>query len=199
MTENEMSTLLQFFKALANENRLKILGVLAQRECSVEELATLLNLKAPTVSQHLGKLKELNLVAMRTDGNDHLYRLDVDSLHSMSKNVFASITTEKVVNLAEDVEYEAWERKVLETFLDGDQVITLPAGYKKRLVLLKWMVNFFEEDRKYSEQEVNEIIQKHYEDSATFRRGFISNGLMEREGGGGHYWRIPWKMPSLKG
>ncbi len=199
MTENEMSTLLQFFKALANENRLKILGVLAQRECSVEELATLLNLKAPTVSHHLGKLKELNLVAMRTDGNDHLYRLDVDSLHSMSKNVFASITTEKVVNLAEDVEYEAWERKVLETFLDGDQVITLPAGYKKRLVLLKWMVNFFEEDRKYSEQEVNEIIQKHYEDSATFRRGFISNGLMEREGGGGHYWRIPWKMPSLKG
>ncbi len=199
MTEKEMSTLLQFFKALANENRLKILGVLAQRECSVEELATLLNLKAPTISHHLGKLKELHIVAMRTDGNDHLYRLDVDSLHSMSKNVFTSITTEKVVNLAEDVEYEAWERKVLETFLDGDQVITLPAGYKKRLALLKWMVNFFEEDRKYTEQEVNEIIQKHYEDSATFRRGFISNGLMEREGGGGRYWRIPWKMPSLKG
>ena len=197
MTENEMPTLLQFFKALSNENRLKILGLLAQRECSVEELATLLKLKPPTVSHHLSKLKELQLVAMRKDGNDHLYRLDIDSLHNMSKSVFTSITAEKVVTLADDVEYEAWERKVLETFLDGDQVISLPAGYKKRLALLKWMINFFEEDRKYAEQEVNEIIQQHYQDSASFRRAFISNGLMEREGGGGHYWRIPWVMPSL--
>lgn len=192
-----MSTLLQFFKALSNENRLKILGLLAQRECSVEELATLLELKPPTVSHHLSKLKDLHLVAMRKNGNDHLYRLDVDSLHNMSKSVFSSITAEKVISLADDVEYEAWERKVLETFLDGDRVITLPSGYKKRLALLKWMINFFEEDRKYTEQEVNEIIQQHYADSATFRRAFISNGLMEREGGGGRYWRIPWKMPSL--
>jgi len=199
MTKNEISTLLQFFKALANENRLKILGVLAQRECSVEELATLLKLKAPTISHHLSKLKDLGLVAMRTDNNDHLYRLDVDSLHSMSKSVFTSITPEKVVNLAEDVEYEAWERKVLETFLDGDQIVDLPAGYKKRLAILKWLINFFEEDVKYTEKEVNEIIQEHHRDSATIRRAFISNGLMEREGGGGRYWRIPWKMPELKG
>lgn len=198
MTHQEMETLLQFFKALANENRLKILGVLAQRECGVDELATLLDLKAPTVSHHLGKLKELGLVAMRTDGNDHLYRLDVDSLKSMTKDVFTSITTEKVIALADDVEYEAWERKVLETFLEGDQITVLPMGYKRKLAVLKWMINFFEEDRKYTEQEVNEIIQRHYEDSATIRRGFINNGLMEREGGGGMYWRIPWQMPELK-
>ncbi|MBL7164017.1 MAG: metalloregulator ArsR/SmtB family transcription factor [Anaerolineales bacterium] len=199
MTDQEMSTLLQFFKALANENRLKILGVLAQRECSVEELATLLEIKAPTVSHHLSKLKGLGLVAMRTDGNDHLYRLDIDSLHSMSKSVFTSITVEKVVALADDIEYEAWERKVLEAFLDGDRIIDLPAGYKKRLVILKWLINFFEEDTQYTEQGVNEIIQQHHPDSASIRRAFIGNGLMEREGGGGLYWRIPWKMPELKG
>lgn len=198
MTDQEISTLLQFFKALANENRLKILGVLAQRECSVEELATLLNLKAPTISHHLSKLKELALVAMRTDGNDHLYRLDVDSLHNMSKDVFTSITAEKVVTLADDIEYEAWERKVLETFLDGDQITVLPVGYKKRLAILKWIINFFEEDRKYTEKEINDILQEHYPDSASIRRAFISDGLMEREGGGGLYWRIPWKMPALE-
>ena len=138
-------------------------------------------------------------MAMRTDGNDHLYRLDGDSLHDMSKSVFTSITTEKVVTLADDVEYEAWERKVLETFVDGDQIIDLPAGYKKRLVILKWLINFFEEDKKYTEKEVNEIIQQHHADSASIRRAFIGNGLMDREGGGGLYWRIPWKMPELKG
>lgn len=197
MTPPEFEPLLSFFKALANENRLKILGLLAQRECTVDELSTVLELKPPTVSHHLGKLKELQLVAMRTVGNDHLYRLDGDVLHNMSRDVFTSITTDKVVDLADDVEYESWERKVLETFLAGDQIITLPNGYKKRLAILKWIIKFFEEDRKYTEQEVNEVIKQHYADSATIRRAFISNGLMKREGGGGKYWRIPWQMPEL--
>jgi predicted transcriptional regulator len=197
MTQVEFETLLQFFKALANENRLKILGLLAQRECSVDELATLLEIKAPTVSHHLKKLKDLRLVAMRPDGNDHLYRLDVNSLNNMSKDVFSSITTEKVVSLADDVEYEAWERKVLETFLDGDQITTLPTGYKRELAILKWLINFFDEDVQYTEKEVNEIIQQHYVDASTLRRAFVDNGLMEREGGGGKYWRTPWQMPEL--
>ncbi|WP_345325136.1 ArsR family transcriptional regulator [Candidatus Villigracilis proximus] len=39
-----------FFKALADANRLKIIGLLAQQPYSVEELAALLNLKPSTVS-----------------------------------------------------------------------------------------------------------------------------------------------------
>ncbi len=58
MTPQNLQTLLDFFKALSNESRLKLLGVLAQRECSVEELAALLHLKASTISHHLTKLKE---------------------------------------------------------------------------------------------------------------------------------------------
>jgi DNA-binding transcriptional ArsR family regulator len=37
-------TLLAFFKALADESRLRIVGLLAQGERSVQELATLLDL-----------------------------------------------------------------------------------------------------------------------------------------------------------
>lgn len=48
MEKAQFQTLLNFFKVLANESRLKILGILAQRECSVEELAALLQLKEPT-------------------------------------------------------------------------------------------------------------------------------------------------------
>ncbi|WP_289501500.1 metalloregulator ArsR/SmtB family transcription factor [Gloeocapsopsis sp. IPPAS B-1203] len=75
-----MQSLLRFFKVLANESRLKMLGILASRECSVEELATLLQLKEPTVSHHLNKLKELNLVKMHPEGNTHLYQLDGEAL-----------------------------------------------------------------------------------------------------------------------
>ena len=39
MPEEEFQALLQFFKVLADENRLKLLGLLANREQSVEELA----------------------------------------------------------------------------------------------------------------------------------------------------------------
>ncbi len=197
MPQDQTEMLLQFFKALANENRLKILGLLAQRECSVDELATLLALKAPTVSHHLATLKELSLVAMRTDGNDHLYRLDLDHLHILSKDVFSSFSKEKVIDLAGDIEYDAWQRKVLETYLDGDQIIEIPYGYKKRLVILKWLINKFDEDKRYTEKEINTTIQQYHPDSATLRRAFISNKLMSREGGGGLYWRIPWQMPEL--
>ncbi|MDJ0573436.1 MAG: metalloregulator ArsR/SmtB family transcription factor [Pleurocapsa sp. MO_192.B19] len=66
MNSPDFDTLLNFFKVLANENRLKLVGILSQTECSVEDLAARLELKEPTISHHLMKLKELNLVEMRS-------------------------------------------------------------------------------------------------------------------------------------
>ena len=54
--------LLQFFKALADANRLKMVGLLAQHPRSGEELAALLDLKASTVSHHLSRLAGAGLV-----------------------------------------------------------------------------------------------------------------------------------------
>ncbi len=48
--------LVNFFKAFADTNRLKIVGLLADKPYSVEELASLLNLKPSTVSHHLARL-----------------------------------------------------------------------------------------------------------------------------------------------
>ena len=59
----------------------------------------------------------------------------------------------------------------------------------------KWLVDFFDEGRKYVEQEVNEIIGQHHPDFSTLRRELIDQKLMQRERG--VYWRIPWKMPEL--
>src|SRR5215472_9077622 len=98
MPEEQLQTLLQFFKVLADENRLKLLGILANRECSVEELAALLWLKAPTVSHHLTKLKELDLVEMRTEGNTHLYRLHAEGLQRLNRTL---LTPERVATLVE--------------------------------------------------------------------------------------------------
>ena len=195
MVEEKMETLLNFFKVLANENRLKILGILANREAGVDELATLLGLSAPTISHHLRLLRELGLVKMRSAGNDHLYRLDSLALNQITKRMMQSFQSETMAALVEDVPYGRWEKKVLNTFLERDQIKAFPMGYKKRLVVLKWMADHFEIGKSYSEIELNEIIQKHHPDYCTLRREMIDLGMMEREGR--EYTRLDWKMPDF--
>ena len=196
MGDQDLNTLLRFFKALANENRLRMVGILVERECGVEELATLLDLRAPTVSHHLAKLKELGVVKMRREKNDHLYRLDLDGLNQLSKQVFASFESGQVATLVDDVAYEAWEKKVLDVFVEGERIQAMPTGYKKRLVVLKWMADHFEQDRRYTEREVNEIIERHHGDYCLLRREMVDVGLMDRENG--IYWRLPWQMPAFE-
>jgi len=93
MSEQDLTTLLQFLKALANESRLKLVGAIAQPERSVEELASILDLKEPTVAHHSIDLKQLQLVHMRAEGNTHYYRLDLDVLQAMQK---ATLTATQV-------------------------------------------------------------------------------------------------------
>src|SRR6266699_408850 len=188
MPEGEFQALLQFFKVLADENRLKLLGLLANREQSVEELAALLQLRAPTVSHHLAKLKELDLVGMRPEGNTHIYWLNSEALRNTSKGLLSS---EKMASLVDDVEGDAWERKVLKDFFEGTQLKEIPASRKKRSVVLKWFAEQFEEDVLYKESEVNERIQSHHPDAAFWRRDWVGANLMKRDNG--FYWRIPWK------
>jgi predicted transcriptional regulator len=185
MQPDQFNILLRFFKALADDSRLKIVGILANQECSVEELAVLLQLKEPTVSHHLAKLKELNLVTMRPEGNSRLYKLDSEALQSISKEIF---TPEKIASLIEDVDTEAWESKVLKNYFEGECLKEIPASRKKRLVILKWLVNQFDIGVNYPERLVNDILKRYHLDCATLRRELIACQLMQRENG--VYWRI---------
>jgi DNA-binding transcriptional ArsR family regulator len=64
-----------FLKALAHESRLMILCFLADGEKSVGELKELLNLRQPTVSQQLARLRADGLVSTRRDGKTIYYNL----------------------------------------------------------------------------------------------------------------------------
>ena len=65
----------EFLKALAHESRLIILCILAQGEKSVSELEQELNLRQPTVSQQLARLRADGLVSTRRDGKVIYYSL----------------------------------------------------------------------------------------------------------------------------
>lgn len=185
MEDASFETAVRFFKALSDPSRLRILGILANRACSVEELAATLDVKAPTVSHHLAKLKELGLVRMDVQGTTHLYHLDLETLRRLNRELSSP---ERLAALAVDVEGDAWERKVLRDFLVGDRLKEIPASQKKRQVILAWLARQFEPEVRYREAEVNDVIRRHHPDFAWLRRELVDNRFMRRKGG--IYWRV---------
>jgi DNA-binding transcriptional ArsR family regulator len=72
-----------FLKALAHENRLLILCLLAQGERSVGDLERILGLRQPAVSQQLARLRNDSLVATRREGKIVYYSLASDQARSI--------------------------------------------------------------------------------------------------------------------
>lgn len=182
-----MNEMLDFVKALSDANRLKIIGLLAQQPYSVEELAALLSLKAPTVSHHLAKLSQVGLVSAKTESYYSVYQLDEKALEAKSRNIFSQ---ENLAASVADVDADAYDNKVVKDFVRKDGSLkTIPAQRKKLEAVLRYVVKAFELNKRYSEKKVNEILSGYHEDTASLRRELAGYGLMKREGGGGEYWR----------
>jgi DNA-binding transcriptional ArsR family regulator len=64
------------FAALADRTRTRIVETLAARPMAVGELAALLPVTRPAVSQHLKVLKEAKLVRDRAEGTRRIYSID---------------------------------------------------------------------------------------------------------------------------
>lgn len=68
-----MSDILEIFKALADEGRLRILRSIDQAELSVAELVQSLEMPQSSVSRHLKPMREAGLVESRRDGTSVFY------------------------------------------------------------------------------------------------------------------------------
>ena len=172
---------LQFFKALADATRLKIIGLLALQPQTLPSLAEGLHAQPGQISHHLERLIDISLV--KTDGEN--YCLDEKELETMARQVLSG-QRERLT--PQDFDGEAYEQKVLSDFsLPDGRFKSLPSQQKKFLVLLRYAVQAFETGKQYPEKEVNQILTHYYEDTASLRRGMIDYGLMERQKG--IYWR----------
>lgn len=180
--------LVSFFKALADSNRLKIVGLLAEKAYSVEELAALLQLKPSTVSHHLSKLSEAGLVRSHAESYYSVYQLDKQMLEEKRRTMFSQT---ELSTVAAEVDADAYDAKVVRDFTRRDGSLkTIPAQRRKLDAILRHVVKSFDAGKRYSEKRVNEILSKYHEDTATLRRELVGAGLMRREGGGGEYWRV---------
>jgi len=176
--------LLEFFKVLADEKRLQIVGLLARQDYSVEELAAILGLSSATVSHHLNRLVRAGLVQARADQHYHVYSLELQALRDKSQQILSRDIWQDTV---EELDLEAYDRKVLQDYMQQGRLKTIPRQRKKRDVILRYLSTLFEQRRRYSEREVNEIIGRVHDDYATLRRELVDGRFMARDREA--YWR----------
>jgi biotin operon repressor len=179
--------LVAFFKALADANRLKIVGLLAQRPYSGEELAALLDLKPSTISHHLSKLAAVGLVSARAEGYYSIYQLEEAALQR-TRLLFSRAD---LVSVASGVDADAYDRKVIGDFTRPDGSLKeIPAQRRKLEAILRYLAKEFELGTRYTEKQVNELLSRFHPDTASLRRELVGVKLLARQGGGGEYWRL---------
>lgn len=76
MFQIDARTYSRYFKAFGEPTRLKILGLLSEREMTVNELTEAVGLSQPTVSRHLAQLRDADIVFDRRDGQKVYYSLN---------------------------------------------------------------------------------------------------------------------------
>jgi ArsR family transcriptional regulator, zinc-responsive transcriptional repressor len=113
--DDQVGLVVEVFRMLADPTRVRLLWTLIDGELSVNELADRVDKPAPSVSQHLAKLRMARLVRTRRAGttifysleNEHVRQLVVDAVfnaehagpgvpsHHRGDPAVASITTDR--------------------------------------------------------------------------------------------------------
>lgn len=200
MNAGELRHLQALYKALADDNRLRMVGYLAQGEYKVSDLAKQLGITEATVSHHIGRLRDVGLLNLRADGTQNFYRINTAVLATLKR------LTAQIEEMPLDVPTRAqvdtaWidalpgfddeARKVLKDYAPEGHLTQIPRKLKKLQTVLEWMARDFEPGRFYTEAEINAIIRRYHDDYATLRRELIDFGYLRRERGGGQYWLAP--------
>ena len=199
MENKWVDPLLDTLKVLGDDSRLQLLRLLQERESSVGDLAQRVKLTEPTVSHHLARLREVELVSLRMAGNQRFYRVNPAGLAKFKQRM-ARIeqmppVPEKTVSDDQWIAALGWDsadQQVLREHTTNGRITQLPSKQKKLLVILRWLATLFKPDALYSEPEVNAILKTAYNiDYVGLRRDLVDMGYLRRERGGGKYWLAP--------
>lgn len=101
------------FNAIAEPRRREIIGLLATGgTLSVNDIVAKLRLPQPTVSKHLGVLRQVGLVAVDKRGQQRLYRLNPQELKAVHDWVktFERFWTNQIDRIKERAERKAAEQ-----------------------------------------------------------------------------------------
>jgi DNA-binding transcriptional ArsR family regulator len=83
LPDDQVALVVEVFRMLADPTRVQVLWALADRESSVNELAEHVGKPAPSVSQHLAKLRMARLVRTRREGTTIFYSLENEHVRQL--------------------------------------------------------------------------------------------------------------------
>jgi hypothetical protein len=183
MDATRLEDLTLLFKALADPARLRILGLLAERPHAGHELANRLSLTPPTISHHMRRLVAAQLVDVVPDAQSRIYSLRTDTIRKLTGSVPGNQTEQPA---SEE------ENAVLRAFFDGPRLRRIPSSRKKRVIVLRRLLERFAPGRAYPESEVNDLLREAHDDVATLRRELVDYRFMVRDRG---IYRVATELP----
>lgn len=171
---------IKIFKCLSDKSRLMIINSLIQSPMYVELLAERLNLSSSTISFHLKKLEDSNLVYSTKEQYYVVYHLNEDMLSLTLKGLINIDEPEENLQLEREEQYR---NNVIKAFFKYGKLKSIPVQQKKRKIILEEISKNFEAEKIYSEKEVNLIIADFHDDFCTIRREMIAFKILSRENG----------------
>lgn len=197
MNATQQADWLHLLKTVADKNRLTMIGLTAEGERTVGELADLLALSEPTISHHVSKLRGAGLLLLRMEGSQRFYRLNPEraaqfKAYAAEFDALPAADAPPADNTwIEALDMPEADKQVLRTYTVGGRLTQFPNREKRWLAILRWLATLFEPGVRYSEKEVNATLTRVHEDYALMRRDLVEYGFMRRARGGGDYWLTP--------
>lgn len=181
----QLDKVVNFYKALADPTRIKMLILLVDGELNGQVIADKLAVSSATITHHAAKLRQAGLINERRDKNTIFFSANHALLKSNSTAsidwIYKAAGSLEEVNDVEE-KNNALKRSVLKNFFTAEGKLKhLPVQLKKKLIVLEHLVAVLEKGRKYSEKEINDYIASIHPDYATIRREFIMHQFMFRE------------------
>lgn len=182
----QLDKIVNYHKALADPNRIRMLVMLAEGELTGQELAEKLCLSPATVTHHASKLRNVSLIHERRDKNaiyfslDHYFLKQYEGALSAVLDKPGNPQSKEVEPM--DEKNERLKQSVLRNFFTADGKLKhIPAQLKKKRIVLEHLAERLEEGRSYTEKELNAFIKEVHPDFATIRREFIMHAYLYRE------------------
>jgi DNA-binding HxlR family transcriptional regulator len=175
---DDVSLMSRFVKLLGDRGRLAIVGLLAARPRTFQELAQELpNVSESLLQRHLRLLEDAEWVATQPDER---YHLRADALTTLRAALARAETAPTRLPDSNDA--------VLKTFFDKEgRLRGLPTQRGRWELVLRHVADrCFALGRSYEEQEVNNLLIPLYEDYPTLRRALVAAGFLESRDG--RYW-----------
>jgi hypothetical protein len=178
----QLSRVVNFHKVIGDPTRIRILTLLAKGPLHGQAIAGKLGLTAPTITHHMAKLREINVVKERREKNTIYFYLNESAFRHQAEAILHLVFGKE--DKMTDQSTKKTRQEIVDNFLTRDgRLKNIPAQRKKKIIILEYLVKGLEMGKKYTEKEINEYIKKFHDDYATIRRELIIHQFMYRENG----------------